>query len=226
MLLKKTMIAAAVSAALGFTTVASAASFEAPAQQPAVSPWYVSGLGGGVFAEKLKVKNPDPTIGTTTLDFKNGYNGGLAVGYKDGNYRYEGELLYMQSKKKTFMGNTPDENATGRNKVYAAMANLYYDITNSTIYPYVGAGVGVARVKTHIEDGGNDPQPLNASSTEFAYQGIAGIGAKVSDNVNLFVDYRYFGTTNGKVTGSDVAPGEKENFRASTVNAGVTVHFG
>jgi outer membrane protein OmpA-like peptidoglycan-associated protein len=70
------------------------------------------------------------------------------------------------------------------------MANLLYDFTpGATIVPYIGAGLGVAF--TNLSG-------LNASSssTQFAYQGIIGLGWNATPSIRVNLEGRYFGTTN------------------------------
>ncbi len=70
------------------------------------------------------------------------------------------------------------------------MANLFYDfIPGATITPYVGAGAGVAFADASING-------CSLCSTQFAYQGIIGLGWNVDQNFRVNLDGRYYGTTN------------------------------
>jgi opacity protein-like surface antigen len=83
----------------------------------------------------------------------------------------------------------------------AIMANVMYDFRfGSPIVPYIGAGAGIAFVNASALGG-------STSSTQFAYQGIIGLGWNVDTNFRINLDGRYYGTTNVeggtlKVTGS------------------------
>jgi hypothetical protein len=93
----------------------------------------------------------------------------------------------------------------------SAMANLLYDFSpGSTITPYVGAGAGVAFV-----DGDG-----SLSSTQFAYQGIIGLGWNVDTNFRVNLDGRYYGTSNPTVAGTTWT---NNNF---TVMLGLVLKFG
>jgi outer membrane protein OmpA-like peptidoglycan-associated protein len=70
------------------------------------------------------------------------------------------------------------------------MANVLYDfMPASIITPYVGAGLGVAFIDSNSSLG----------STQFAYQGMLGLAANVSNSMRIMVEGRYFGTTNPSV---------------------------
>jgi outer membrane protein OmpA-like peptidoglycan-associated protein len=67
------------------------------------------------------------------------------------------------------------------------MANLFYDFNRgSSIEPYVGIGVGAARVGAGIDGIGSD------QDTVLAYQAMAGIAFGISEQLDLDVGYRYF----------------------------------
>ena len=59
----------------------------------------------------------------------------------------------------------------------------------SPIVPYIGAGAGIAFVNASALGG-------STSSTQFAYQGIIGVGYEIDSNWRFNIDGRYFGTTN------------------------------
>jgi outer membrane protein OmpA-like peptidoglycan-associated protein len=72
----------------------------------------------------------------------------------------------------------------------AIMANLMYDFRFGwPIVPYIGAGAGIAFVNASALGG-------STSSTQFAYQGIIGVGYEIDSNWRFNIDGRYFGTTN------------------------------
>ena len=91
------------------------------------------------------------------------------------------------------------------------LANLLYDFSPaSTITPYIGAGAGVAFV-----DGDS-----SLGSTQFAYQGIIGLGWNVDTNFRVNLDGRYYGTSNPSVGGSTWS---NNNF---SVMLGLQIKFG
>ena len=85
------------------------------------------------------------------------------------------------------------------------------------------AGVGVARVKEGVALGAS--RFLNDSDTVFAYQGIAGIRAPLTKNVDVSLKYRFFTADNVKlvdIAGSSYA----SKFRTHSLLGGLTYNFG
>ncbi len=180
-------------------TLASASSYAAYATRPAMrpapavapacsSPWYVSGHGGFAFTQPLNENDSDL-----------GYRIGVGVGYQMDQYRFEAALTHVRSKFESKMDAPFDSLAATplsiHNSVTAAMANVYYDMTQfqtSGLVPYLGAGVGYARVGQDVKVAG---LRVNATTGEFAYQGIAGFSYNVDSNLTVFADYRYLGAT-------------------------------
>ncbi len=67
----------------------------------------------------------------------------------------------------------------------AIMSNVYFDLVNSSrLTPYIGAGVGGARVENE----------LGQRDAAFAYQGRAGVEVELTNSLSLGVEYSYFRT--------------------------------
>ena len=78
----------------------------------------------------------------------------------------------------------------GRVKTTSALVNLLYDVElGGRFVPYVGAGIGRAHMDAKSDGVGTD-----GSEDVFAWQGIVGAAFNVSDNIDIFADYRYFQT--------------------------------
>jgi OmpA-OmpF porin, OOP family len=90
-------------------------------------------------------------------------------------------------------------NVRGRIDQVSVMANVLYDfMPASTITPYIGAGAGIAFVDSTI-------QGCNLCSTQFAYQGILGIGFNATQALRIGLEGRYYGTTNpGAYTNNNI----------------------
>lgn len=113
-------------------------------------------------------------------DTDGGWLGGVAVGGKTKWARAELEVSYRN--------NDIDGAAGGDVDSVAGMANAYYDLENDTRFtPYIGAGIGIAHVD--FDTAGGD------ESTEFAYQGIAGVNYAIDARWHVGAEYRYFATT-------------------------------
>ncbi len=102
-----------------------------------------------------------------------------------------GELEYnLNGEAKKSMGVT-SANIPGEMKLrsQSLMLNAYYDInTNSAFTPYVGAGIGFAKVKAKLT---SSVMNTNADSTKMAWQVGAGVAYALNDNVAIDLGYRY-----------------------------------
>jgi opacity protein-like surface antigen len=97
-----------------------------------------------------------------------------------------------------------------RQEVVAIMVNgKYYFRAASWFYPFVGAGIGVAKA-TYSEG-------LTGNATGLAYQGLAGMEFRFKP-VGLYVQYKYLASTAGG-TGNEVKVG------GSGILAGVSIIF-
>ena len=71
----------------------------------------------------------------------------------------------------------------------AIMANVLYDFNaGGTIVPYIGAGAGVAFVRSSALG-------FSSDTTQFAYQAILGVGYNIDTMFRVNLDARYYGTT-------------------------------
>jgi OmpA-OmpF porin, OOP family len=124
------------------------------------------------------------------LEFDGGWLIGLAVGTTIEPFRVEGELEYRRSNYGAARVGGEDTLSTT-----SLMLNGYYDFQNdSSLKPYVGAGIGWAR--HDISDEGFDDSGI-------AYQGTIGIAYALSDSMDLDFAYRYFATADPDFPGVD-----------------------
>ena len=152
--------------------------------------WY-AGLGAGV---NLQQSTDTDTVGVPEFKFvKPGFDvmGDVGYAYASG-LRLEGEVFHSNAVIK-------DNDGSLSNTDF--FANALYDInTGSMFTPYVGVGAGVALVDA------NNIGPVAAgvhaddSSTKFAYQGIAGVAAKIDQDWSVTADYRYVASFDPKFT--------------------------
>jgi OOP family OmpA-OmpF porin len=140
------------------------------------------GLGGGVG---FKINN---------IESKMGWAGHAFAGYNFGGPRLELELAYRNNKVKN------SELPTGNERIQsgALMANFIYEFfSDATVSPYLGIGAGAAYIK--------GKGVIDDSDVAFAYQGIAGVNVKVTPNVVLSADYRYFRTADPQLKENGVS---------------------
>jgi outer membrane protein OmpA-like peptidoglycan-associated protein len=189
--MKKALLAAAALVALPVVA-------QAQVPQPG---FYVGAEGGLNWLLNTTV------LGTSVYP-QTGFAAGGVIGYDFVGPRVELEGIYRNNQHNVSFPGRAINNQVGQ---LAAMANVMYDFAaGSVITPYVGAGVGIAFV-----DGDS-----SLGSTQFAYQGIIGLGWNVDTNFRINLDGRYYGTTNPSVGGTSWT---NNNF---TVMLGLQFKFG
>ena len=165
--------------------------FAAPAQAADPTGFYV-GIGGGInYAEDSDAEimiGGGGSFKVRNIDSRLGWAGHAYAGYNFGGPRLELELAYRNNRVKK------NELPVGRQKIesVALMANFIYEFfSDSTVSPYLGAGAGAALIRGRgvVDD----------TDVAFAYQGIAGVNFKVTPNVVLSADYRYFRTADPRL---------------------------
>jgi len=145
-------------------------------------------------------------MANTTINFPNaggavnvypttGFAVGGMIGYDFVGPRVELEGVYRSNNGTLSLAPVGFSNLTAgfNNQQTAIMANAFYDFfAGQAIVPYIGAGLGIAFVDASALGG-------NTSSTNFAYQGIVGVGWNINEQFRLNLDGRYYGTTNPSV---------------------------
>ncbi|HZH28085.1 MAG TPA: outer membrane beta-barrel protein [Azospirillaceae bacterium] len=123
----------------------------------------------------------------------------------------------------------------GRVRTYSLMANALYDFNTGTAFtPYVGVGVGVARVGLDVSGAaGATRGEIDGPDNAFAYQGILGVGYALTRNLTLDLSYRYFGTAGTDHEGDAVVGGTRvgldydtDRLHNHTLMVGVRYAFG
>jgi outer membrane protein OmpA-like peptidoglycan-associated protein len=152
-------------------------------------------------------------LNNNSYQMDTGWAAGGKIGYDFVGPRLELEGMYRQNNGTGTVGYPNGTFATrsGTINQVSVMANALYDfMPGATITPYIGAGAGIAFVDPSISPG------CTMCSTQFAYQGIVGIGYNMAPGWRLDLDGRYYGTTN---------PGQYQNNNFS-VMLGLTYKFG
>ncbi len=184
---KKALLAAA--AILALPAAANAQSMFSPSGP--VYPGVYIGAEGGL---NWLLNNNSYTMNT-------GWAVGGKVGYDFVGPRVEIEGLYHNNTGSGVVAfpNGGFANVNGRIEQVSLMGNVLYDFfPGATITPYIGAGAGVAFVDSTI-------QGCSLCSTQFAYQGILGIGYNATPALRISLEGRYYGTTNpGAYTNNNI----------------------
>ena len=175
--------------------VASAAGVALAGTHPvqAAEGWYLQGAGGASFQSDNDFDISGPGT-VASLDFDTGFNLSGAIGYQTGNWRVEAEGVYFRSDVDNFNGpgSIP---LNGDTRIVGLMFNALYEFDLGGIRPYIGAGVGAARARiSSISPVGGIPIDVDALTTLFAYQAKAGVSIALTDQIDLFAGYRYFGS--------------------------------
>ena len=193
---------------------------------------YVGVDGGVMLAEDLKLDYDDGVDSITnavSINHNTGFDLGLLGGYDFGFVRAEAELSYKRAGVKDIGFDAPFcstlENcfvdADGSSKAVSAMANLLLDFGEDTgLSGYLGAGVGLARVKISTDFGDGS---ASDSDSKAAWQLLAGIRTAVSDNIDLGLKYRFFNTRELKF--SDGGESLRGNWRSHSLLASLTYNF-
>ena len=182
-MIKKVLLAAAAVAALPVAVQAQGLQY----------PGFYAGLeGGGNWMFNSNVTSPFGAGGTLYPEL--GWAAGGMVGYDFVGPRVELEGVYRNNKATVGSGNF---NAFGASKDdIAILANVLYDFNaGGTIVPYIGAGAGIAFVRSSALN-------IVTDSTQFAYQAIVGVGYNIDPMFRVNLDARYYGTTNPYIAGT------------------------
>ena len=165
--------------------------------------WYAGIEGGLMIVEDTEFdldSNPLSEDAAFTVDHGTGFDGDILGGYDFGMFRAEFELGYKTASLDDFNVNivtlgVPIDayDLDGSARATSGMVNFLVDFGDDAGWGgYFGLGVGLASVKYNI-----DPETLvdidaSDSDSAVAVQGIAGVRAAVSSNIDLGLKYRYF----------------------------------
>jgi opacity protein-like surface antigen len=186
--MRKTLITAAFVAAL--PVAAHAQSLQYPG-------FYIGAEGGlnwllnNSFTSTASITGLGTVGVTTNTYFDTGWAAGGVIGYDFVGPRVELEGIYRDNKGSlNFSAGGFTSSAIGMDwNQTSVMANVYYDFfAGQTIVPYIGAGAGIAFLNASALN-------TTASSTQFAYQGIIGVGWNINEQFRLNLEGRYYGTT-------------------------------
>ena len=184
----------------------------------------------GIHGMWTDLKDLDFQVAPGSIDsqFDSGTGFGITLGRSFDQLR--GEVEYS-SRKNDIKSHALNGGATlagskGEAKSDAFMLNGYYDFaTSSAFVPYLGAGVGMAKVK--FDDFGVNAisDVLNDSESQFAYQFMAGGEYRFTENWGLFAEYRYFATEDVDVNTSTATGGVSNSIAYKTNNILVGARF-
>ena len=154
---------------------------------------YVGGQAGAVFLSDSSVSAPGESA---DIKFDTGYGVGVFGGYDYGTWRLEGEFTWRKNDNKEVSSAFGTDSIGGDTSSMALMLNGYYDfrMVSPTFVPYLGVGVGGARVATKVDDP-VDGTVIDDNDMVFAYQLAAGVGFVMNRQVTIDLGYKYFATS-------------------------------
>ncbi len=195
----KSLLASSVSSAALFFLATPVLSDESSSSVGSSGDWYVSVFAGGSSLQEVDTRY---VAFGYTVEFDNGYVVGASVGRNiNESWRIEGELSHAQydANAFAFLGGANAPASEGLEATYL-LANVWYDIpTSSKISPYVGGGIGIARLKGDVLFS-NGFGFLPSDDTAFTYQLGAGINFPVSSRMTIDAGYRFKVTSKTQFT--------------------------
>lgn len=187
---------------------------------------YVAATVGATFPNDL-----DTSAGVSG-SLKTGYSITGAIGSTFGPIRGEFEGSYRQNNVGDVDAQGSGFNGSGNVSALSGMANAYFDLPLLILRPYVGGGIGVSRLKANDVSAYGLPQigpitslgSVDASTTAFAYQLMAGIGFNFFPGFTTTLGYRWFATP-GYDTGTPVGDVHINGLKVSTIEVGLRFGF-
>ena len=219
--------------AAGAATLLSQAAFAADmaiAPPPAYAPAVVEDFGGWYLRGDIGFSNQrvgrlnnaldaNNTSSVQTLNFNTAGIFGLGVGYKVNNWfradvtgEYRGNSQFFGTDRNTFVGGVGTDTYHATKNEWVVLANAYVDLgTWWCITPFIGAGVGGARVAINgftdqgIVSNPTPPGPAlpglafgdSVAKWNFAWAAHAGLAYKVTPSFTVELAYRYLDMGNG-----------------------------
>jgi OmpA-OmpF porin, OOP family len=180
--------------------------------QPEGGPYLEAHLGYG-FPEQVDVDGEAevPLLGTLGFDgdielddayvLGGALGYGLALGPGAGRLRLEANVSWRENDLDRLEAEGFDVEGDGELGLLVGLVNAYYDLDlGLPLRPYVGGGVGAARVSVDVDAG--DLLDADDEGWAFAWDLAAGLGYEVVDGLELTGGYRYL-----RVEGTDFGIG-------------------
>jgi opacity protein-like surface antigen len=192
------------------------------------SGWYVRGDLGYGDAHYDGAVSSTPALSPATTKAGSGFIGGVGAGFKSKWLRTDVTLDYLGPLKYEGRVAAPGD-VTAKMSAWTALVNGYFDLgTWYRMTPYIGAGVGAARVR--VADYNSLVAPpfaagLSNSQWNFAWAAMAGIGYAVSPNIVIDAGYRYLNLGDSKSAADSSGYMTFKNLAAHEVRVGIRWNF-
>ncbi|MBX3531551.1 MAG: porin family protein [Rhizobiaceae bacterium] len=218
--------------------------YEAPVETGNFGGWYIRGdvdyhftgwRGGDYITYGAGVVEPGTNYFRTGA-LRPTFSAGVGVGYQINKY-FRADLTGDYFFRTTFNGTTGDAcgnicTEVGSMSAILLMANAYAHIgTWGRFSPYVGAGIGGARVSwgaLQNTNAGVVTEHAGATNWRFAWAGMVGTTVCLTDKLDLDVGYRYTRIAGGRMFeyAPQAGPGFDRGFNVHEARAGLRYKFG
>ncbi|MDD5169574.1 MAG: outer membrane beta-barrel protein [Syntrophales bacterium] len=183
---------------------------------------YLSLTGAAVWPFSVDTTSPSLSPGTIRTLWGGSFDG--AIGYRYGDFRVEGDLMYGRSNADRIDYSGGGGDLTGYFKMWGMTLNCYYDFPTGRKYrPYIGAGLGGTRIEAHDVTLAGFP-PTQGSNTVFTYKLMAGISYDLTAAWRLLLGYRFMGM-GGQDYETGGIPLHGDPLKIHSVQAGVQYYF-
>lgn len=192
-----------------------------------MSGWYLRGDAGYRWDSLTSADAAPGFVNPTDNSSGKGAMFGLGAGFRSKWIRADVTVDYALAQK--YQGTLASANdVTANIQTDTALINLYADLgTWARFTPYIGAGIGTARVAVSDFVGPTPPNPSSGANSQWnlAWAAMAGTAFALSRNLQVDVGYRYLSF--GNVQTAD-GPGGHMTFRnlaAQEVRVGLRWSF-
>ena len=167
------------------------------------SRFYLS-VGGGLHLLN-DLDGSTAAAATYGIESSPGFVAQAALGTNLGqDFWVEAEVAYRMADYDQATAGGTTVTATDDLKIATGMANLMYDVRlGSAFVPHIGAGLGVAQLKSSNTNIGAVVAP-GKDATEVAYQAIVGVTFEYSRAWSIDLDARYLGTSDEEVSATAI----------------------
>ncbi|MFT5301491.1 MAG: opacity protein-like surface antigen [Mariniblastus sp.] len=209
-----------------FSSVVEPAGISAAAGAQLPPNFYLSLFGGAIKPRRL-----DGESGQNSIFTRRGEGFGVALGRRNGmNLRTEAEFSYRESDISGTAAGAPATTFTGSQTSYSGMANMYWEFVNVRtrwLKPYVGVGVGFIGTDVEARDGaGASLIPVSMDNdSSLAYQWMAGLNYKASQNLDLFAEYRFLQADSYRIDSSAAGVSGRYSYESDNVFVGMRWKF-
>ncbi|MCO6387118.1 outer membrane protein [Aliihoeflea sp. 40Bstr573] len=169
------------------------------------SGWYLRGDVGYNFDSRFENYRVAVVPGLSLAENNTSIFGGVGVGYHVNDlFRLETNLSFLGKEKALLRfvdptGTLPSGEAEIDSQLWSGLVHGYFDLgTIAGFTPYVGAGAGVAYVRSGVDGAvsvpgvGSFAGQARENHFSFAYALGAGVNYQVSENLSVDLGYQYF----------------------------------